>query len=148
METLFVLKNIKNRIIGKECFRSKESADYSLYIYRMNGRDDIYIDEIKVPFAKRSVCYLHLYRGYDYNFGGSLDIYTVACDSEIFSCTSEAKKHEWWRKAEEEASSDPAEFICNDTKIASKGDDDKEFIYGDALYGKFNLSIRRLKVRP
>lgn len=63
----------------------------------MNGDDDVFIDTVELPFAKRSVCFAEAYHGYDYTLSGIISIYS---ESGLFSCNSALKKSNFWGKFE------------------------------------------------
>lgn len=144
MEKLYTLVDLEGRILTSSIFRTKESANKLLYELDCGGYDAD-IKEVEVKFAKRSVCFLHLYSGYDY---GIDSMYDVISQSEIFSCSEEAKKHRWWTQAVERYKECPENHFMDDNLICSYDADlDEKFYYGDVMECKFRLSIERLKVR-
>lgn len=144
MEKLYALVNLEGRILTSSIFRTKESANKLLYELACGGYDAD-IKEVEVKFAKRSVCYLHLYSGYDY---GVDSMYDISHKSEIFSCSEEAKKHRWWIQAVKRYEASPENYFMDDNLICSYDRIlDEKFCFGDVMEDKFRLSIERLKVR-
>jgi hypothetical protein len=118
------------------------AEDYNAYTskhYRVNAID--------LPFVGRSVCYVHAYYGYDYNyFNDGAPIVNRCESSHIYSCTDMAKTDFIWRDLLCRAQINPSKHIITDTKIASRDNNGKEFTYGDCFENLFNVAIHRIRV--
>ena len=155
-DVVYAIVDSKNMYVGDSVYRSRETAQLAIENLKSNGKKDLCVCKSILPFAKRSVCYLHLYKGYDYDWeaGNMFDICTV---TQLYPCSSMCKQSATWKSFKEKADKDPDRHIITDDMIASVQygfkyeEHDKivdAFFYGDVMEGKFNLKIKRLKVRP
>lgn len=145
METIYAVTR-KGVIVGPRVFRTLRSAKREKELKDIVTCREHDIISIKLPFAKRSVCLLRKYCGYDYNYFDSIEpIYDIVSYSEMFACADYAKKHDWWKNALKDAEENPKRFHVTNDMIASD-DHGEPFIYGDCFMGKYNVSIVRFKV--
>lgn len=146
METIYVVRR-NEKVVGDKVFRTFDSALREKENREINTCREHNIISVELPFAKRSICRLRLYRGYDYDMlgYGSEPIYDVVGYSEFFACSDYAKQHKWWKDAMRDVEKEPKEFHVTNSMIASDDYGDP-FMYGDCFMGKYNLTIERFKV--
>lgn len=97
-------------------------------------------------FHNNTVYMIRTYYGYDYDFtegGGISDCYQYVY--ELFHSVSAAKKHQIWKERERLAKENPEKYHITPFSIASD-DSGEPFDYGDAMCGKFNMEIFRVRV--
>lgn len=135
-----------NRYYHEKAFTNEERAIEAMNnMNRVAGYEKYELKEFDLPFIGRSVCYVYGYYGFDYDYVSS-EIRSLVAKSEIYACTDHAKESFQWKEAVNMSSGRSYSFIITDTKIASKESDGSEFNYGDCMSGKFNVSIKRIRV--
>lgn len=143
---LYALIYSSNRYYYKEAFTNKERAIRTMHSMNcVAGYEKFELREVDLPFIGRSVCYVSSYYGFDYDYT-SREIRSLVGKSEIYACVDHAKESFQWKEAVTMSSGRKDSFIITDTKIASKESDGSEFNYGDCMCGKFNVSIKRIRV--
>lgn len=113
----------------------------------LNRFEDVWCSSVKMVNNDR-VYMIRVYRGYDYNYGGNPAIYDVytTC-SQLFHSVTEAKKSKFYKEYLDKANEKPDDHIITNFGIACKeefGDD--EFLYGDVMENRWNLSIKPVRV--
>lgn len=122
-------------------FTSSISATTELYD---KGLDAIYyVEEVDLPFANRSICYIRKYYGFDYGICSIVDHWQT---SKVYACSDHAKNDKIWADCYNRAIKDPNNYIIKDDKIASIDFLGNEFIYGDVMQDMFNTSIKHIRV--
>lgn len=142
---LFVIRNKFDKF-QNTAFTKEESA--KKYVENTNayrGENYLIYEEFDFDFIGRSVCYIEVYKGFRYVFGGYM--YSIIEQSGVFSCADNAKASDFWKRYLELAESDPQHHIIKDDTVASIDPfDGEEFVYGDADIGLFNMKIKRIKI--
>ena len=134
-----------NRSYYKKAFTNKETAMDTLSALNDNSNIECRLEEYELPFIGRTVCYVYGYYGFDYDYTNR-EIRSLVSRSGVFACNEHAKDSFQWKEAVNMSSGRNDIFIITDTKIASKESDGSEFNYGDCMSGKFNVSIKRIRV--
>jgi hypothetical protein len=131
-----------------KAFTNYESAKGALF-WIQSDYHHWRLDFADLPFIGRSVCYVEDYRGYDYIFGEGME--HVCTYSKIYACANHAKSYDPSWKGGLEAiqnSGRETEFIIRDNLLASRDStfNDKPFVHGDVMEGKFRVMIKRIRV--
>lgn len=140
---LYILK-YGNQYFSK-AYTDQKMAERVAEDFRNYTSKNYMVKTIELPFIGRSVCYVHAYYGYDYDYDG-LSIFDRRQSSHIYSCTDMAKQDDLWSALMHIAQSDPSNYIIADNKISSRNSNGEEFIHGDCFQNRFNCSIRRIRV--
>ena len=113
----------------------------------LNKFENVWCSSVKMVNNDR-VYMISVYHGYDYNYGGNPAIYDVhSTCSQLFHSVTEAKKSKFYNEYLKKAKENPDEHIITNFGIACKGDfEDDEFLYGDVMENKWNLSIKPVRV--
>lgn len=113
----------------------------------LNRFENVWCSSVKMVNNDR-VYMISVYHGYDYNYGGNPAIYDVySTCSQLFHSVTEAKKSKFYKKYLDKANENPDDHIISNFGIACKeeyGDD--EFLYGDVMENRWNLSIKSVRV--
>jgi len=142
--TVFVIRSqIGNSIKGNCVFLNEELAKSLEYDYTHLDGSDVYLDSITLPFVGKYVSYVHVYRGFDYDYPGMHD---AIYKSELYPSTEFARLSKAWKQIEQQVIEKPEEFNVYSNKICSKDYGGDDWYYGDVMEGKVSAEIKRLKV--
>lgn len=88
---LFIIM-IDNKYYHEYAYINKDHANRNaIHLGIIHPSRSYEVKEIDLPFAARSVCYVHTYYGFDYNFGViPSKIEDVVCISNIYPCLNYA----------------------------------------------------------
>jgi len=141
---VFVIRSQRdNSIKGGKVFLNEDSAKSLEYDYTYSQGNDVYLDSITLPFVGKHVSYVHIYRGFDYDFPG---MYDAVYKSELYPSREQAKASKAWKRIEQQVIEKPEEFNVYPNKICSKDYGNEDWYYGDVMEGKVSAEIKRLKV--
>lgn len=145
---VYIVRNRDGHLNKKKGFLHKDGAmSYILDLASQYGNsyEDYYIEDVVVPFLGQNIYYIHLYRGFDYNYGSGMSDVTNAKNEKFFACKDHAKEDPLWKKYEDISQKDPENHHISDTKICSD-EYGEEWFYGDVMEGKFEIEILPIKI--
>ena len=155
MVKLCVIKDSKKDIVVDAAIDTIDNRKILLNIYDFKnnceeGYERFYLDEIELPFIKKYLSYIRLYKGYDIDWGfgsGGSSFTDVIYFSDIYPTATNAKEDEIWKIFEKKALDSPDRFNFYHERICSKDIFDEDFCHGDVMEGKFNMEIKKIRIR-
>lgn len=143
---IYVIINSKGKVSGDRVFLNKNIAETALSWDRQTKSEDLYLDTITLPFVGQHLSYIHIYRGFDYDYGSG-SMHDVCYTSDLYPSVELAKADDGWKSIMRIVDHHPEKVNVYPNKICSKdGIDNSDWYYGDVMEGKFVAEVRKLKV--
>jgi len=143
MKTLYVLTD--GNTYMKEAYTCEDRAMMECDMLNFVTGQNFRVSEVLLPFIGRSVSYIEIYRGYDYNFRTGKMFDNIKFGG-IYACNKHAKESSAWIEFEKIAKANPDNHSFTETMIASKDCYGNTFDWGDVMDGHFNMQIKRIRV--
>ena len=149
-EIFWVEHGYNHEIIGGAVYlNEKQANEEMMWEENRSGRYDgaYFIGSTKLPFVGKHISQVEVYHGFDYAFAANGPfINDIIKKSSLYPSVTLAKQSELWLEYKHKAEAEPDKYNFHDNTIASKDHEDSDFMYGDAMEGKFNMQVKMYKV--
>lgn len=145
---IYVLETSKGNIYSDKCFIKFDKANHAKSIHESNNNIELSIRAFEVSFVGRYALYIHMYYGFDYTYSsGGKKMYDVVRDStSLYPCRDHARNDPMWLGYQKKVASEPSKYNHYPMLICPKDPSGNDWLHGDVMEGKFNVSIQKLRV--